>query len=251
MNKKVKEKVIDISGETSLEDTFVQEEQLSRRNRHDKPKNNKKRRGNLFMNLLTLVAVVGMIAGGGILGKTLWDEYQRSEATKTNLNNAAELVNQKISREEFAPGEGEIVGMIIFPDRDNMQVPIIEGMREEDLHAGIGHEPVTGWPGDGRQIFLAGHRNTEFGVLKNVVVGETIIMDMTYGTFTYKIVSPPDDDIPGEAMYAGKVIKATQTNVINPSGSFGNDQLVLMTCYPFTFGASLEERFLIYAERIE
>jgi|GEM_PF-2758782 len=249
MSKNINEKIVDISGETPItSDEQSTQKMPSRRNK----KTSKKKKASVISNILTVIAVLGILGGGGILVKTLWEEYTRAELTKTFIGEAVEKVKVKIPREEFNPNEGDVVGVIIFPERDNLEVPLIEGIRESDMHAGIGHDPRTGWPKDQRQIFLAGHRNTEFGILKDVTVGETVIIDTLYGKYTYKIVTPPNDNIPGENIYAGKVVKATQTDVINygPAGTFENDQLVLMTCYPFTFGASLEDRFLIYAERV-
>jgi sortase A len=212
-----------------------------------------KRKGNFFSNLLTVIALIGLVVGGSILGTTLWGEYTRVELTKEFTQKATEIVETRMPRSEFQPGAGEVVGLIKFPQRDNLTVPIVDGVREQDLYAGVGHYDQTGWPGDQRQVFLAGHRNTEFGALQYVQFGETVIVEMSYGTFTYKVIPAPTDGVSGDFVHAGRVVHETQTAVINTAeaGEFPQDQLVLMTCYPFTFGASLEHRFLIYAERIQ
>ena len=262
MSRKIQEKTIYLSDETT---TPAEEPVLSRKNRRaqqepktetsqieTKPKNTKKnKKRKLIANLLSLISIVLFIGGGVIIGKILYDEYIRSNATSEMLHNATKSIDDTIPREAFQPVQGDVVGIIEFPDYNKLQVPLVEGQSDADLYAGIGHDMTTGWPGDKRQIFLAGHRNTEFGVLKNVKVGDTILMRMPYGTYRYKIIAPPADGIPGELNYAGKIVKATQIDVINPTGEFPNDQLVLMTCYPFTFGADLEFRFLIYAELVQ
>jgi len=213
----------------------------------------KRRRSNCFSNFLTIIALIGLVVGGGILGTTLWDEYNRVQMTKEFTQEATELVQNRISRSDFSAEEGHVVGLIKLPDQDNLTVPIVEGVEEEDLHAGIGHYTNTGWPSDQRQVFLAGHRNTEFGALQYVKVGERVIVEMPYGTFTYKIIPVPQDGIQSDLVHAGRYVHETQMEVVNtePKGEFPKDQLVLMTCYPFTFGASLEHRFLLYGERVE
>jgi len=246
------ERVVQIrSYEDDYDDYDDYDARRHRRSYHERPP--RRRRGNCLSNLLTIIALIGLIVGGTILGTTLWQEYQRVELTKAFKEEAAKLIDQQIARDAFKPVPGDVVGLIIFPQRDNLTVPIVDGVREQDLYAGVGHYDQTGWPGDERQIFLAGHRNTEFGALQYVEVGEEVIVEMAYGTFVYKIVPVPNDGIQDERVHAGRVVHETQTEVINiePAGEFKNDQLVLMTCYPFTFGASLEHRFLLYAERVQ
>ncbi|GBU10468.1 hypothetical protein AwErysi_00840 [Erysipelotrichaceae bacterium] len=197
----------------------------------------KKKNGNLLSNILTVIGVGGILIGGGILGTTLWGEYNRGVETREFVKQAEVLTQQEmlISRAEFDPEAGDVVGLIFFPKFD-VRVALIEGMRDSDLHAGIGHEPLTGWPTDERQIFLAGHRNTEFGILKDIEIGDIVEMRMKYGTYTYKITGT-------------KIVDAGAVDEIKPYESFENDQLVLMTCYPFTFGADTVDRFLVFAER--
>lgn len=231
MKKKRNEKVIDISSTVSEDGREPASLQRTRRRK-------KKAKKDLFSTVLLCVSVIGLIVGGGILGNVLWSEYTRKVQTKTFLVEAAELTEKLIPRSEFKPAEGDVVGIITFPDRDNLQVPIVEGVREEDLKAGIGHEPATGWPTDQRQVFLSGHRNTEFGVLQHVVVGERIEVKMPYGNFIYRVTG-------------NKIVPDTAIEEIKPNDFFDKDQLALMTCYPFTFGAATDERYFIYAERVE
>ncbi|MGL5041641.1 MAG: class D sortase [Culicoidibacterales bacterium] len=223
--KKVNDRTFDIS----TEDIKI--------SRKDKKKK-KKKKSNFLSNLLTIIGVIGILVGGGILGTTLFGEYERGEQTKTFVKSAEAIVASEklITREEFNPNLGDVVGLIVLPKND-IKVAIIEGTRDEDFHAGIGHEPSTGWPTDQRQIFLAGHRNTEFGVLEHYKAGDEVEMQMRYGTFKYRVTET-------------KIVSQHAVEEIKPRESFEKDQLVLMTCYPFTFGADTEERFLVIAERI-
>lgn len=194
----------------------------------------KKKKSNFFNNLLLLISIIMLLVGVGIVGKVVYSEYMRMQETDVLLQEAHAVTEQKIPRSEFDPQDGDVVGTVSIPSQE-MVVPITEGTDYDSLVASAGHETVTHWPGDGKQIFLAGHRNTEFGVLQYVKPGDEIIMDMPYGTYTYVITEM-------------KVVPETEVTVIKPYDLYPKDQLVLMTCYPFTFGADTADRYLVYAE---
>ena len=188
-----------------------------------------------FINKLLLsLSVIMLLVGVGIVGKVLYTEYVRIKDTDLLLQEAQTITKEKIPRSEFDPQNGDVVGTVSIPSQ-GMVVPITEGTDDASLVASAGHETVTHWPGDGQQIFLAGHRNTEFGVLQYMKPGDEIIMDMPYGTYTYVVTEM-------------KVVPETEVSVIKPNDKYPKDQLVLMTCYPFTFGADTAERYLVYAE---
>lgn len=232
---KVNEKTFDISNATGDVEMPTRSEKNGKGKKQEKKKKSK---SGFWSNLLTFIGLAGILIGGAILGTTLWNEFQRGEQTKELIEEARSIVSEEklITRDEFNPQVGDVVGLLVIP-KDNVKVAIIEGMRDADLHAGVGHEPLTGWPTDQRQIFLAGHRNTEFGVLEHIQDGDVIEMHMKYGTFIYKVSGT-------------KIVPDTATEEIKPTEFFENDQLVLMTCYPFTFGADTKERFLVFAERV-
>ena len=200
-----------------------------------KSKNRKNR--NIFSSILTFIGVIGILVGGGILGTTLWKEYNRGLEKTLYLNEAKDIAQrEKISREDFTPKDVDTVGVISIEKYD-LAVAIKEGVTESSLFSAVGHISETHWPNDQKQIFLAGHRNTDFAVLEFIEVGDEIKMDMAYGNFTYKVTGT-------------KIVNEKDTYVIDPVGEYEKDQLVLMTCYPFTFGAGTEERFLVYAEQV-
>jgi sortase A len=194
----------------------------------------KKKKSNFFNNLLLLVSILMLLVGVGIVGKVVYSEYIRMQDTDVLLEQAQTVTEVKIPRSDFDPQQGDVVGTVSIPSQ-NMIVPITEGTDDASLVASVGHETVTHWPGDGKQIFLAGHRNTEFGALQYVQPGDEIIMDMPYGTYTYVVTEM-------------KVVPETEVSVIEPYDLYPKDQLVLMTCYPFTFGADTADRYLVYAE---
>ncbi|MFP7476842.1 class D sortase [Terribacillus saccharophilus] len=127
--------------------------------------------------------------------------------------------------------EGELVGILRIPSIE-LEVPISEGTASQELKSGVGHEPSSGLPGDGKQVFLAGHNDSTFrraGELKN---GDELIIETNQGSFSY-------------IMYDHEIVHESETDVITPGES---ESLVLMTCYPFTGIGSPTERYLIYAK---
>ncbi|MFP7492862.1 class D sortase [Terribacillus saccharophilus] len=135
-------------------------------------------------------------------------------------------------KKEAAPAaEGDLVGILRIPDID-LEVSITEGTKPQDMRSGVGHESSSSMPGQGNQVFLAGHNDSTFrraGELKN---GDVLIMETPQGTFTY-------------TMYAHEIVHESETDVITPGDE---ETLVLMTCYPFTGIGSPTERYLIYAK---
>lgn len=236
----VNEKVVDLT--PNQEKPVVQTRSQKNKNK----KNGKKKKSSFLSNLILLIGIAGMLVGGYILGSTLLNEYQRGKLTKEYLEEVKELTSADnyISRDAFNPQPRERVGMIEIPSQ-NMKTPIVEGTNFDDLYASAGHLENSHWPGDQKQVFLSGHRNTEFGVLQNMKLGDEIIVKMAYGEFKYRVT-----DFEAAGTENGiKIVNQNDYQVIDTVGDYENDQLVLMTCYPFTFGADTEERYLVYAER--
>lgn len=74
------------------------------------------------------------------------------------------------------------------------EVPIIEGVRGEDLAAGVGHFPGAG-PGQVGNYALAGHRSTygePFRDLPKLRPGDKIIVETADATYTYELDTNPN-----------------------------------------------------------
>ena len=78
---------------------------------------------------------------------------------------------------------------------------VVQGTDEESLKKGPGHEPSTGLPGQGRLIYIAGHRTTylaPFSHIDDIRVGDRIRFVVPYGTFVYRVIRHyvvPSDDL--------------------------------------------------------
>jgi sortase A len=129
-----------------------------------------------------------------------------------------------------ALGTGAVLGRIEIP-RLGVSTIIKDGEDVATLQLAVGHISGTALPGEAGNIGLAGHRDTFFRGLRQVIAGDAIRLVTPKATYTYvvertQIVQP--DDV--------WVLDRTQ----RPS-------LTLVTCYPFTYLGAAPERFIVRA----
>jgi sortase A len=94
---------------------------------------------------------------------------------------------------------GDPAGRISI-SRIGLNMVVVQGTDESSLKKGPGHETSTGIPGQGRLIYIAGHRTTylaPFSHIDRIRIGDRIRFTVPYGTFVYRVtrhyVVPSDD----------------------------------------------------------
>lgn len=83
---------------------------------------------------------------------------------------------------------GDPVGKITI-GRIGLHMIVVQGTDHETLKSGPGHYIDSGLPGEGRLIYIAGHRTTylaPFAYINNIRNGDYIQLTVPYGTFTYR-----------------------------------------------------------------
>lgn len=187
------------------------------------------------LSFLLIVAGVGCLLYGG------WQLFLTNAQQKQALEKARELVSgtgeaqeKNASSLDEPPQEGDVIGVLNIP-RLEKELPIVHGTDEDDLARGVGHYATTALPNENDQILLSGHRDTVFRRMGELELGDELVVEMSYGTFTYKI---SDTDI----------VDADDTSVIRTTAP--DEILTLSTCYPFTYVGSAPDRYIIYAERL-
>jgi len=128
------------------------------------------------------------------------------------------------------PRLGEPIGRMEIP-RLHLSVGILEGTAPKTLRVAAGHINGTALPGTAGNICIAAHRDTLFRPLREVQPQDAIIITTTYGTFRYivdmvEIVSPSD------------------VRVLRPTT---DQELTLITCYPFTYVGPAPKRLAVHA----
>jgi sortase A len=75
--------------------------------------------------------------------------------------------------------------------RLGLDIYVVQGTDHESLKKGPGHYVASGVPGQGRLIYIAGHRTTylaPFADINDIRVGDYMTFEVPYGTFEYRAV---------------------------------------------------------------
>lgn len=134
------------------------------------------------------------------------------------------------------PSYGSVWATIKIPDI-SLNAVIYHGDTLEILDKGTGHFVGSYFPGEGGTVILAGHNSDEqFGRIPGLDIGDEIIIEAQYGSFTYKITS-------GEIINA-EVLEKTLDSEIQDN----KEILILYTCYPIDAIGYKTDRYVIHAE---
>lgn len=134
----------------------------------------------------------------------------------------------------FVPKAGETIGLLHIP-KLNAELPIVEGTEAEDLAKGVGHYHESYLPNEQGQIVLSGHRDTVFRRTGELVKGDQLVIELSYGRFTYEIEKT-------------KIVKKDDQSIITLQQE--KEELILTTCYPFSFIGPAPNRYIIYGKRV-
>ncbi len=126
--------------------------------------------------------------------------------------------------------EGDVIGQIEAP-RIGLTAIIVQGDSDDVLRRAVGHVPETALPGQAGNIALAGHRDTIFRSLRNIQVGDTISLKTPDGDHDYRVIST-------------KVVPPTDIGVLQ---SHSENELTLITCFPFHYIGHAPNRFIVRA----
>jgi sortase A len=132
------------------------------------------------------------------------------------------------------PDKGEKIGTISLPTL-GLTWPVYEGTTEDELSLGVGHYTGSVLPGIRDNSVLSGHRNTVFGRLGELEVGDQIIVSTGAGDFTYEVC-------------AFRVVERTSRDVIVPTPTA---VLTLTTCHPFDSVFPTTDAFIVSADLVE
>ncbi|HET9830292.1 MAG TPA: class D sortase [Vicinamibacterales bacterium] len=132
------------------------------------------------------------------------------------------------------PVEGAGIGEIRI-GRLDVSAVVVQGESEVILRRAVGHLARTALPGDEGNVVLAGHRDTFFRPLKDILQGDRITLQTSQRAFEYVVEST-------------SIVKPTDVGVIEPSGGH---TLTLITCFPFYYVGPAPNRFIVVARETE
>jgi sortase A len=125
---------------------------------------------------------------------------------------------------------GPPLGVLKIP-KVKIVAPVMDGVGDLALNAGVGRIPGTAKPGDPGNIGIAGHRDGFFRGLKDVAKGDKI-----------ELVTPSKTDV--YVVDSVNIVNPADVNVLRAGAT---PSVTLVTCYPFYFAGSAPKRFIVHA----
>lgn len=125
---------------------------------------------------------------------------------------------------------GDPIGRIRI-QRLGLSMLVVNGTDAGPLKRGPGRDLRTFMPGEGKLVYIAGHRTTwgaPFAHIDSLRNGDRVVLEMPYGRFVYRVSSSvivPADDM-------RRLVSA------------GREELALQACHP---RFSARERYIVYA----
>jgi len=178
-----------------------------------------------------------MLIGLLFISFSIYKWYDLHSKEAQSLQEAKQLIQKPSPHNlsSFQPKKNETIGILRIPSI-HAEIPIIEGTSPDDLEKGVGHYSDTKFPGSNDQILLSGHRDTVFRKMGDVKVGDHLIVELPYGTFTYEMTD-------------AKIVPADDTSIIR--STYPNEELVVSTCYPFRYVGDAPDRYILYATPVK
>ena len=153
---------------------------------------------------LVVAALALVLVGLSLLGYVGWQYWgsnivsqQRQDALSQDLmaswDNPAV---QDLLGPQGSADLGDALALVRIPAfGDDFVVPVIEGVRPEDLAQGLGHYPGTALPGQIGNFAVAGHRVTHgepFRALPELRPGDKVVVETSDAVYTYELSSNPN-----------------------------------------------------------
>jgi len=137
------------------------------------------------------------------------------------------------TRRRPATSSGVPLGALSIP-RLRLSVVVLHGTDGQTLRRGVGHIEKTAMPGQLGNVGIAGHRDTFFRSLRQVQLGDDVLLETPSGRLHYRVAS-------------FRVVGPSDVDVLDPTSEA---TLTLVTCYPFGYFGSAPDRFVVRATRV-
>jgi len=167
----------------------------------------------------------------------LYRRQQQALTAKTVEAAGKAAMKRKIAAEarryRLGTHEGETLGRLRIP-RLGLNIIVVEGTGSGTLKKGPGHDRRTFLPGEGKLVYIAGHRTTygaPFGHIDDLRPGDQVTLELPYATYRYRISKH-------------RIVKADQLEVLR---SRGREELALQACWPRFFAS---HRYIAYAQPV-
>jgi sortase A len=132
-----------------------------------------------------------------------------------------------------AISNGDVVAKFDAPTV-NLSATVLEGSGDAVLAVAAGHIEGTPFPGAPGNVGIAGHRDTTFRAVRNLKVGDPLLLETRTGVYEYRISSTI-------------IVNPGDVWVLNPTD---RPVLTLVTCYPFVFIGHAPKRYIVKADLV-
>ena len=162
---------------------------------------------------------------------------QATTAAPVDLGLERKLIRQDASRYRRTLHSGTPLGRIKV-HRLGLNIVLVTGTDSDSLTKGPGWDMRTYLPGQGKLIYVAGHRTTylaPFAHIDSMKAGDLVTVEVPYGTFVYRVrnhVIVPSDDL------------ARLRSDNRPAGTPPGEVIALQACHPRFFAT---HRYIVYA----
>ncbi len=114
----------------------------------------------------------------------------------------------------------------------NLSATVLEGSDDGTLARAAGHIEDTAFPGEAGNVGIAGHRDTTFRPVRNLHVGDPLVVTTSNRVYRYRISKTA-------------IVQPEDVYVLDPAD---HPTLTLVTCYPFEYVGHAPHRFIVSAD---
>jgi sortase A len=142
-------------------------------------------------------------------------------------------VSREARRFRLSSEDGDAIARLRVPRLD-LDVVVVDGTASGDLRRGPGRHRDTYMPGEGKLVYVAGHRTTygaPFSDIDDLQPGDTITVELPYGTVEYRVTKH-------------RIVDDNDLSVLETGA---REELVLQACHPRFFAS---QRYLVYARPV-
>jgi sortase A len=142
-------------------------------------------------------------------------------------------VSREARRFRLASEEGDAIARLRVPRLD-LSIVVVNGTSTSDLRRGPGRHEETFMPGEGKLVYVAGHRTTygaPFSDINQLERGDKISVELPYGSVKYEVTRH-------------RIVDDNDLSVLE---SRDREELVLQACHPRFFAS---QRYLVYARPV-
>jgi sortase A len=183
-----------------------------------------------MLRTLSYVLVLGGLVVAGFGVHSIWTAKQAEQQAEQQWDQVVE--SQPVVPAHKVP-KGETFARLSI-SRLGGRWAVIEGADRVELKKGPGHLINTALPGSRGNCVIAGHRDTQFRILRDVEIGESITVESGGHTYIYRVTDR-------------RVVSPSDTRSLYPTLA---PTLTLVTCYPFYFVGPAPKRFVVRAKLV-